>query len=200
MSGDIQMRIGNKPTDGFTVKSMLGCRIIFGSIPVANFAMIGSGFSKSAVFAPDIADRIGATLIIGEPKDIEALRKAGLPVSEQRHADYLAATQLGLHKVATWLRTGERGASSNAMCKHIFGAPMGAGDAYPRDPDDLRRCVLFLDATDAHDKVSAMAGVSRQWAGLVGCWPDLLAIFKEEMAAGKSAPKTYALMREILNG
>lgn len=79
-----------------------------------------------------------------------------------------------------------------------IGVQKDAGDNYPHDPDDLRRCILFLDAAEAHDKVQLMASVSPQWAGLVRRWGDLVATFKEEMAAGKSAPKTYAMMREAI--
>lgn len=200
MSDGINMQFGGAPQHGFVVRNICRCRVVFGPIPMSDMSMLLHGFSKKALMATDIADRIGASLVLGEPDDLEELRKMDLPVSEKRHADYLAATELGLHKVAMWLRTGERGASSNALCKHIFGVPKDARDAHPLDPDDLRRCILFLDATEAHDKVSAMSGVSPQWTALAARWNDLLATFKEEMSTGKSAPKTYAMMREATHG
>lgn len=192
------MQFGGDMNGGFTVKNICGCRVVFGPISVSDFGMLTHGFSKKALMSADIADKIGASLVIGEPDDLDGLRQLGLPVSEKRHADYLAATHLGLHKVAMWLRTRERGASSNAMCKRIFGVPEDAGSAYPHDPDDLRRCLLFLDACDAHDKVPLMADVSTQWACLVARWDDLMVIFREEMAAGKTAPRTYALIKEAI--
>lgn len=200
MSGGFNMQFCEAPPEGFTVKNICGCRIVFGSVPASDISMITHGFSKKALMAMDVADRIGATLVIGEPGDLDELRQRELPVSEKRHADYLAATHLELHKVAQWLRTGERGKSSNAMCKRFFGVPVDAESEHPHDPDDLRRCLLFLDAAAAHDKVDLMADVSPQWAGLVACWGDLLAIFKDERAAGKSALKTYALMRKATGG
>lgn len=149
--------------------------------------------------AVDIADRIGAVFVIGEPDDLEELRKMDLPVSDKRLADHMAASKLGLPKLASWLRDGERGASSNAMCKRIFGIPADAGKNHPYDPADLRRCLLFLDAVEAHDKVVLMSDVSEQWGRLVARWNELVALFEEEVAGGsEKAPVTYALMKEIL--
>ena len=194
------MQAGVGHQAGFTIKNICGCRLVFGQMPMSEVGMLTHGFSKKALMATDIADRIGALFVIGEPDDLEELRSMDLPVSEKRQADYQAASQLGLPKVASWLRDGERGASSNAMCKRIFGIPVDAGSDYPHDPDDLRRCLLFLDATDAHDKVDLMSGVSDEWQRLVSRWDELVVLFEEEVAGGsKSAPATYALMKEVLS-
>jgi hypothetical protein len=194
MSDCFKMRLGGTPDNGFTIKTTCGCRIVFGEIPASQFAMLTHGFSKNALMATDIADRIGAVCVIGEPADLDELRKLDLPVSEKRHRDYLAAHKLGLNDVAMWLRTGERGLSSNAMCKRIFGVPADADSSHPRDPDDLRRCLLFLDAAKAHDKVSMMADVSPEWGHLVSKWNVIVETFRAE-AGGRSAPKTYALLQ-----
>ncbi len=199
MSGDIKLQAGAH-FSGFEIRNVGGCRLVFGPVPLREIGMLMHGFSDKAVMATDIADLIGAAFVIGEPDDIKRLREMDLPVSEKRHADYLAAAEMGLHRVAAWLRRGQRGASSNAMCKRIFGVPVDAGVSHPHDPDDLRRCLLFLDAAEAHDKVALMADVSPQWASLAGRWADLVALFREEVAAGSSAPKTYELMKELLNG
>ncbi len=192
------MSLGIGPGDGFVVKSMCGCRLVFGPVPASEFAMLTHGYSKKALMATDIADLIGATLVIGEPDDLEKLRKRDLQVSEKRHSDYLAATALGLHKVAMWLRKGERGMSSNAMCKRMFGVPASAGIEHPHDPDDFRRCMHFLDAAEAHDKLPMMSDVSTTWSRLVTVWDQLAESLREEMKAGKSAPKTYALMKQAI--
>lgn len=199
MSDGIKMQFGGGPLgQGFTIKSICGCRIVFGAVPASEFSMLTHGFSKKALMATDIANLIGASFVIGEPADLDDLRKMDLPVSEKRHADYLAARELGLHRVAMWLRKGERGSSSNAMCNVIFGVPADGGTAHPHDPDDLRRCLLLLDATEARDKVLMMACVSPEWSRLVERWSEVTALFAGESAAGKSAPRTLALMQEIL--
>lgn len=201
MSEGFTMQLGGidgSGDDGFTIKTICGCRIVYGSIPMSSIQMLSHGFSKKALMAMDIADLIGATLVIGEPAALDELRQLDLPVSAKRHADYLAAANLGLNAVAMWLRRGERGRSSNAMCKAIFGVPADAGTEHPRDPDDLRRCMLFLEASGAHDQVQKMAGVSPEWSRLVSRWDELAARYAEETEVGKQAPKTYALMRELV--
>jgi hypothetical protein len=160
--------------------------------------MLTHGFSKKALMATDIADLIGATFVIGEPTALDELRHMDLPVSAKRHADYLAATNLGLIAVAMWLRRGARGKSSNAMCKAIYGVPADAGTEFPHDPDDLRRCLLFVEATGAQDQFQKMIEVSPEWSRLVARWDELAARFAEETAEGKQAPKTYALMQELI--
>ena len=198
MSTALNIGLDGQANNGFTIKSVHGCRIVYGMVPASEFGMLAHGFSKKALMANDIADRIGAAFVIGEPADLEELRKLDLPVSEKRQRDYEAAHRLGLHTVAMWLRTGERGGSSNAMCKRFFGVPDNNETNHPHDPDDLRRCILFLDAADAHDKVSQMADVSPGWSQLVLAWDRLIDTYRSEIAAGKSTPKTYALMRDIL--
>lgn len=200
MSDGITIESGPGQHSSFTIKNLCGCRIVYGEVPLSEFGMLMHGFSKKALMAADIADRIGAMFVIGEPKNLEELREMNLPVSEKRRADHLAASRLGLPEVAAWPRDGERGASSNAMCKRMFGIPADAGVAYPHDPDDLRRCLIFLDSTNAHDKVSLMADVSAPWAGLVSKWDEVVATFREEFAKGQKASRTFSLMNEILSG
>ncbi len=192
------MQIGDSAAEGYTVKSICGCRIVYGRIPVDEFAMLTNGFSHQALVAADISDRIGASLVVGEPADLENLRKQDLPVSARRQADYQRAFGLGLGDVAVWLRDGERGQSSNALCKQLFGVPEDAGRDHPHDPGDLRRCVAFLDAAKAHDRIGEMAKVSLEWAALVPEWTTLVQCLANELKTGKSAHGTYALMRQAL--
>lgn len=199
MSDGFILTPGAGAQPGFTIQNICGCRIVYGSIPASEMGMLTHGFSKKALMAVDIADRIGAVFVIGEPDDLEELRKMDLPVSDKRLADHMAASRLGLPKLASWLRDGERGSSSNAMCKRIFGIPADAGTDHPHDPADLRRCLLFLDAAEAHGKVGFMLDVSEEWGRLVARWDELVTLFEEEVAGGSgSAPVTYALMKEIL--
>jgi hypothetical protein len=190
MSDGISLALGAGPDDGYTAKSVCGCRIVFGLVPVSDLGMLAHGFSKKALMATDIADRIGASVVIGEPADLDALRKLDLPVSERRQRDGVAARDKGLPAVEAWLQHGERGRSSNAMCRRLFGVPQEAGDDHPLDPGDLRRCLAFLDATGAHEGVALMADVSPQWRRLVERWDEIVAALREEMQAGTSAPRT----------
>lgn len=194
-----QFRIQTGPSEGYTIKEIAGCRIVYGAVPLSSFGILSHGMGKNAVVAIDLAERIGASFVIGKPKDIEVLRTMDLPVSQKRQAEYQAATDANLPQLAAWLRNAERGASSNAMAKRLFGIPADATSAHPCDPDDLRRCIGLLDATQAHDQAWKMGDVSPQWASLIAAWSDLLDTLQHELATGKSAPRTYQLMRELLN-
>lgn len=97
-----------------------------------------------------------------------------------------------------WLRTGERGMSSETIFQHMTGLPiptLGHVRA-PTDPSDLNRCLQLLRAVPEWEaRLPEMATVNDEWAGLVAMWPQLVAMFDEELPSGK-APKTWALMRK----
>ncbi|NTU56304.1 MAG: hypothetical protein HGA79_08650 [Anaerolineales bacterium] len=165
-----------------------------------DIAMLSHGFSKHAVIDVGIADRIGATIVIGEPDDTEALRTdQDLPVSPMREGQAkLAASKNLPASVINWLRTGERGLSSNAMCQYIYCFKISAGKDYPHDPDDLGRCLKFLAAIGRPDAYEVMADVSPEWSALVNIWPSLVRRFNAELPSGK-CPETYHMMREALS-
>lgn len=200
MTQDMQCQDGKQHQRGFTIQNILGCRVVFGQVPAREFATLVHGFSHNAVMDIELADRLGATFVLGEPAALDDLRQLDLPISEKRLAECKAAKARGLDALALWLRNGERGESSNAMAKRIFGLPTDASNKHPYDPADLRRCLGLLDATQAHDQVHLMSDVSPEWATLVSSWDELRDSLMEELANGRSAPKTYALMHDLLKG
>lgn len=185
---------------GYNVEYVAGCTIVYGAIPMREFSNITSSAGKGSVIAPDIADLIGASFVFGTPENIARLRQMDLPVSKQRQADADQA-QASSHPetVVKWLLKGERGASSIAMCSAFYGVPGDAGTSHPHDPDDLRRCLLYLNAVPPSDRraaIDAMRGVSPEWEALVSRWNDLVAEFEAE--PGERKTQTYELMRELL--
>lgn len=118
------------------------------------------------------------------------------------------STTLTLPAGATeWLRSGERGISSNAIFDHLTGLPVRGGWSpwTPSDPDDLRRCRLLLEAVpEFRSGLPRMAEVSAGWAALVARWDELCATMDAESPNWRegrgSAPRTYALMQEIEQG
>lgn len=112
-------------------------------------------------------------------------------------------------QVFTWLETGERGMSSEALCVRLSqeagvgptGISMrsdGDRQAYPGDPSDFRRCVLFFEAVhNLKPLLPAMKNVSPEWSALVDAWPNLEVLYAEEKSQ-KSAPKLYAEMQRVL--
>jgi len=77
-----------------------------------------------------------------------------------------------------WLRTGERGISSEAIFSHLTGIrvlnPTWGLDG-PHDFGDFRRCELLLEAVpEFRERFGEMKTVSPYWARLVDEWPNLV--------------------------
>lgn len=105
-------------------------------------------------------------------------------------------------KVLNWYLTGQIGASSRAMATHLCGAPCDG--SYPHDPDDLNRCLLFLDAVpEARTELPRMAEVNKRWAALIEKWDEIEASFLAEAGLNwchsNSAPNTFRLMTKVLD-
>lgn len=104
-------------------------------------------------------------------------------------------------KVLNWIATGRVGASSKAMAMAACGLPNDG--SYPHDPDDLNRCLLLLEAVpDVRDHFDKIAALGVVWSRLIGRWADIEASFLDEVGLNwnkaQDAPKTYALMREVI--
>lgn len=105
-----------------------------------------------------------------------------------------------------WLANGRRGISSNTMFTHITGidAMQRSRKSHPHDPDDLDRCLLLLDAVpEFRSDMPKMRSCSKHWAALIDNWNSIELSHLNEVGLGwtkaRSAPKTYELMKEILN-
>lgn len=103
-------------------------------------------------------------------------------------------------KILDWLGSDHVGASSKAMALAAVGAKNDG--SHPYDPDDLNRCILLLkripEIRQNMDKVAKMSGT---WEKLVSRWDEVEQCFLDEAgfnwSKARSAPKTYALMKEI---
>lgn len=184
----------------YTVTTIENCTLIFGSIPIDDLVALSKKAGKKAVVSADLASLTGASFVFGLPLDIECLRQSpNLQLSEARLNDFRLATEKGLPAAVTeWLRTGERGRSSEAMCKAIFGIPLNAGTDHPRDPDDLSRCIKFLDAACSEGAgrlhlVDKVKNMSPEWQVLSEYWAKLEECYAREV--GNQRPETYELMK-----
>lgn len=73
-------------------------------------------------------------------------------------------------------------------------------ESHPREPDDLRRCLAFLDAVpSARPLLLRMAEVSRERAAVVGVWEKLERLFRGETASG-SAQETRGHLKNVWKG
>ena len=196
MSNYIGMeRVPVEHSTTYTITAMGRCRVVYGTFPLADFDMLLHGFSDAAKMDLALAERIGASLVIGEPEDLKALRLQPLPLSQRRQDYAEAARTRGLPLLAQWFEQGDVGMSALALCHHLFCLPEEPHSSHPLDPDDLNRCLKFLRAVSAEDRLPEMACVSDDWRRLVAIWPTLVSTFDREQTAGRSASETYALMQ-----
>lgn len=108
-------------------------------------------------------------------------------------------------QVIDWLANGQVGASSKCMAMWLaFGKRTHNGfGTYPSDPDDMDRCLKLLKrAPGLRPYLPEMAKLDKTWAALVARWDEIEAMQMEEIGLNwekaKSAPKTYALMCEVI--
>jgi hypothetical protein len=108
-------------------------------------------------------------------------------------------------KVVEWLAHGDRGMSSETMAFWLAWGEKGNSRSHPYDPDDLDRCLRLLEQVpELRPLLPRMASVSDKWARLVANWERIEASHLDEVGLGWSkarrAPKTYAMMKEVLDG
>ena len=175
-----------------------GCRLIFGSISIQDM-------SKLLVSGPDgetidihIASLEGATIAIGLPDDLDALRSSDdLPIGLDRTADRDAARAAGLPaSFCEWLYRGDRGTSSDYIAHRVTGIPANTDQAVPRDNGDFKRCLDVIDALRGHvaepDVLILMGENSEQWHNLAGNWLTL-----QDMS-GKSGLQCCDLIQNLI--
>ncbi|MCA8228247.1 hypothetical protein [Burkholderia vietnamiensis] len=185
---------------GYTVSERGGCRVVVGQMPVTAFMSLSSEVSGRAVLDPHLARLLGATLAIGDPEALDALRRDPEVLQEAR--DRVASEVRGLSpEAAEWYATGERGLSSDAMFYAFTGVGKPSVDA-PSDPDDLRRCRLLLEQVPGFlGQLERMREISAHWARLVDEWAVLTAQMDEECPDWRSsvgaAPQTYKAMKDL---
>ena len=134
---------------------------------------------------------------------VKALEAAGCPVG---YDTTMPGTDKTVEQRAKkWIIDGRVGSSSKAIYRHMLvgGESKGASHSYPHDPDDLNRCLLLLELIpEWKPRMLEMACYGTAWAGL-GCrWEELSETFLNEAGIdwckAKSAPKTYALMKQLI--
>ena len=103
-----------------------------------------------------------------------------------------------------WLLSNDSGVSSEAICAWMLGGARPPSGSYPRDPADLGRCLRLLERVpEWQSRMPEMAQFGPHWSGLVARWDEIAASMVNEVGIrwekGRQAPRTYRLMRSILD-
>jgi len=103
--------------------------------------------------------------------------------------------------MAAWLLSDDTGISSKAIWAHMNG--LEVEDFWPpADPSDFGRCArLLAQFPQWSERICEMSRYSPEWAALTARWGEIHYQMDQEVgidwSKGKSAPKTYRLMKEI---
>lgn len=100
-----------------------------------------------------------------------------------------------------WLAGGDTGTSSITIWSVMTGCsmPRGRRPSVPHDPDDFGRCHPLLELFPAwRERLPEVGARHPDWAGLVGAWDELTALYLEELPSGR-APRLWARMQALLN-
>jgi hypothetical protein len=185
----------------YTIEHRGGCVLIAGPVPAGDFDHLAGLVGDGAVLCADVARMGGVTFAIGLREDLEKLREALATEVTQRERQNLVLSATA----TSWLITGRRGGSSDTMFSRLTGVDVLRGHSgnHPIDPDDLDRCLSLLYVVpELRPLLRNMSDVSPQWAALVDRWDEVESSHLNEAGLGwtkaRSAPRTYALMQDIL--
>lgn len=132
---------------------------------------------------------------------LAAMADAGCPVGYDQGLDKTLSLD---DRARRWIVDGRVGMSSKAIWAHMTGTLSECMSA-PSDPDDLNRCLLLLDLIPEWTaRMGEMAAHGNEWQALSPIWTDLASTFIAEAGLdwckGKSAPKTYQMMKSAIGG
>lgn len=102
-----------------------------------------------------------------------------------------------------WLRTGDRGVSSETIFGHLVGIRLSQRQGPPGDPADLIRCRKLIAAVpDFRSDLYRMADLGPQWRAIVENWDELCATLDRELADMQIGwpEDTYRMMRMLQCG
>ena len=107
------------------------------------------------------------------------------------------------NKILEWFANGRVGSSSKAMACAVANMDCSYW-AHPSDPDDLNRCLLFLQQVpEAREHLDKLKDKSKYWAALIPRFNEVEKCFLDEVGLnwckGGRAEKTFKLMKSIFN-
>lgn len=105
-------------------------------------------------------------------------------------------------KALQWIVGGDTGISSETLWATMMGVKRD-WPSYPHDPSDIGRCFRLLKLIPSWKKrLGEMRRLGPCWRVLVKHWDELEKMMDEEVgidwSKGRSAPKTYERMCELL--
>ncbi len=134
---------------------------------------------------------------------VKALEEAGCGLGYDTAIPGAEATVA--QRAQAWILNGDVGMSSKAIYCHMTGNTDKDRWNHPHDPGDLNRCLLLLNLIPEWiPRMSEMATRGKAWAALAENWELISSTFLDEVGLNwckaRSAPKTYSMMRAVIDG
>lgn len=139
------------------------------------------------------AYRINQTALVGAIMKELGRQHPGLPADNRMsmvvEAANLICAEFEREPVASlpavgfpaWLGSDDTGASSLFMASVLSHRQIHSEKAYPRDPDDLGRCIRLLGAVpEFADRLHLMSSQGPQWAAVVANWEQWTRMYNDE--------------------
>lgn len=104
--------------------------------------------------------------------------------------------------VKKWLRTGERGVSSETIVSIIEDIPIAKYYSHPFDVADWLRCErLLIMVPEYRSKLCKLSDLSEEWRLFVLAWDNIKKVFHDEEVGNKdgNCPKTYQVIKSVRN-
>ena len=186
-----------------SLEKRCGCTIAYGKVPLSVLHdVINDSPGDTVFFDTKTARSLGASFVLGTERNLEELRRSleieGLSTSQETtiRRDQKQTAPTIPAAVQKWLSSGDRGLSSDTMCRRFFGVPKGE-NTVPLDPSDFVLCLKFLEETKTQNRINEMKSVSKEWEGLVANWNALTRMLDKDLkkTGGRSAPDTYLAMK-----
>lgn len=181
----------------YTVETVGPVTIVWADegLGITALGRITQGMPKEAVMDIGMAARIGAFMVMGLAKDLDAYKSTNPPAGPIVIAEIAQAGTLycgeALKEIENFLDGYDRGQSSNALLQCTSGinciSDARSAHAHPHDKSDIGRCVrLYLGSSVVREHFHKTATLSDDWRATVENWSDTLASFDQDSKTANS--------------
>ncbi len=164
-----------------------GCSLIFApplesGVPIEAMMEMIKFQPKGSVLDTDMARIHGAIMVCGTRAALDALRRDDVTLEKAKALEMALPASIS-PEMRHWAIWGEQGLSSQAIFRHLTKLKIpgvrpprdGEEPAYPRDVNDLGRCIRLLEEVpELQGRIGEMAEVSQRWKALAAVWNDLV--------------------------
>jgi hypothetical protein len=205
----IEFGLGVGPGHGrsFVVEERPRGILIFGSLPVDEFAALAKAWTKRGwdLLDTGVASALGAAFAVTSKADSKAWR-AEIEADLARRYDgkpelaWLLGTDTGFSSLEIFYTlAADETARGGAEARLKRGSGSSGFGNPPQDPDDVGRCVRLLDRFPAwRGRLREVSEAYDRWRLFVPAWDELEALYREEVPNHEgAAPRLFERLKAL---